>query len=128
MQHRRAKAASMFQNGISRNTKCDIMVGFHKSSHILAIFPLTLENVFSAKLFYATWLSSFPSIGSSLKCWPNSSAAPVDIFCSTTAYKLKLAQKLHHFLDCYHIPIKQDLKVILHQVKLFRWFPVFRIR
>ena len=28
MQHRRATAASMFQNSISRNTKCDIMVGF----------------------------------------------------------------------------------------------------
>ena len=35
MQHRRATAASMFQNGISRNTNCDIMVGFHKSSHSL---------------------------------------------------------------------------------------------
>ena len=35
MQHRRTTAASMFQNGISRNTKCDIMVGFPKSSHIL---------------------------------------------------------------------------------------------
>ena len=34
MQHRRATAASMFQNGISRNTKCDNMVGFPKSSHI----------------------------------------------------------------------------------------------
>ena len=33
MQHRRATTASMFQNGISRNTKCDIMVGFPKSSH-----------------------------------------------------------------------------------------------
>ena len=33
MQHRRATAASMFQNGISRNTDCDIMLGFHKSSH-----------------------------------------------------------------------------------------------
>ena len=34
MQHRRTTADSMFQNGISRNTKCDIMVGFPKSSHI----------------------------------------------------------------------------------------------
>ena len=33
MQHRRTTVASMFQNGISRNTKCDIMVGFPKSSH-----------------------------------------------------------------------------------------------
>ena len=33
MQHRRATAASMFQNGISRNTKCDNLVGFPKSSH-----------------------------------------------------------------------------------------------
>ena len=36
MQHRRATAASMFQNGISRNTKCDIMVSFPKSSHKLS--------------------------------------------------------------------------------------------
>ena len=35
MQHRRATAASMFQNGISQNTKCDIMVSFPKSSHII---------------------------------------------------------------------------------------------
>ena len=34
MQHRGAKAASMLQNGISQNTKCDIMVSFPKSSHI----------------------------------------------------------------------------------------------
>ena len=37
MQHRRATAASMFQNGISRNTKCDNMVGFPKSSHIYCL-------------------------------------------------------------------------------------------
>ena len=30
MQHRRATAASMLQSGISRNKKCDIMVGFPK--------------------------------------------------------------------------------------------------
>ena len=30
-------ASSMFQNGISRNIKCDIMVGFPKSSHIYAL-------------------------------------------------------------------------------------------
>ena len=35
MLHRRATAASMFQNGISRNTKCDIIVGFPKSYHIM---------------------------------------------------------------------------------------------
>ena len=33
MQHRRTTVASMFKIGISRNTKCDIMVGFTKSSH-----------------------------------------------------------------------------------------------
>ena len=32
-QHRGTTAASMFQNGISRNTKCDNLVGFCKSSH-----------------------------------------------------------------------------------------------
>ena len=34
MQHRRTTAASMLQNGISQNTKCDTMVGFSKSGHI----------------------------------------------------------------------------------------------
>ena len=34
MQHRRATAASMFQNGISQNTKCDNLDSFPKSSHI----------------------------------------------------------------------------------------------
>ena len=33
IQHRRTTAASLLQNGISRNTKCDIMVGFPKSGH-----------------------------------------------------------------------------------------------
>ena len=37
MQHRRATAASLFQNGISQNTKCDNLVGVSKSSHILII-------------------------------------------------------------------------------------------
>ena len=44
MQHRRATAASMFQNGISRNTKCDNMVDFPKSSHIYSPY---LENILS---------------------------------------------------------------------------------
>ena len=41
MQHRRTTAASMLQNGISRNTKYDIIsygawvVGFPKSGHII---------------------------------------------------------------------------------------------
>ena len=39
MQHRRTTAASMFQNGISRNTKCDIMVSFPKSSHNYLTIP-----------------------------------------------------------------------------------------
>ena len=34
LQHRRTTAASVLQNGISCNTKCDIMVDFLKSSHI----------------------------------------------------------------------------------------------
>ena len=46
MQHRRATAASMFQNGISRNTKCDIIVGFPKSSHIL--YAHTFNKVYIA--------------------------------------------------------------------------------
>ena len=42
MQHRRITAASMLQNGISRNTKCDTRVGFPKSGHIC--FTLTTRN------------------------------------------------------------------------------------
>ena len=34
MQHRKTTAASMVQNSISQNARCDIMVGFPKSSHI----------------------------------------------------------------------------------------------
>ena len=45
MQHRRTTAASMFQNGISRNTKCDIMVGFPKSSHILYSYMYILLEI-----------------------------------------------------------------------------------
>ena len=50
MQHRRATATSMLQNGISRNTKCDIMVGFPKSSYIYAsaIYNLTLPKAYRA--------------------------------------------------------------------------------
>ena len=43
MQHRRTTVASMLQNGISRNTKCDIMVSFPKSSPIFPSFPVTVS-------------------------------------------------------------------------------------
>ena len=33
-QHKRTAVASMFQNGISQNTKCAEGDGFHKESHI----------------------------------------------------------------------------------------------
>ena len=33
-QHKRTAAASMFQNGISRNIKCAVKDGFHRDSHI----------------------------------------------------------------------------------------------
>ena len=33
-QHKRNAVASMFQNGISRNTKCAIRDSFHRDSHI----------------------------------------------------------------------------------------------
>ena len=33
MQHKRTTAASMLQNGISQNTKCDVIVCFSKSGH-----------------------------------------------------------------------------------------------
>ena len=32
-QHKRTAAASMFQNGISRNTKCAVTDGFRRNSH-----------------------------------------------------------------------------------------------
>ena len=34
-QHKRTAAASMFQNGISRNTKCAVRDGFRRDSHKL---------------------------------------------------------------------------------------------
>ena len=33
-QHKGTTAASMFQNGISRNTKCAVRDGFRRDSHI----------------------------------------------------------------------------------------------
>ena len=33
-QHKRTAVASMFQNGISRNTKCAVRDGFRRDSHI----------------------------------------------------------------------------------------------
>ena len=40
MQHRKTTAASTFLNDISRNTKCDNLVGFSESSHK---FPIKLN-------------------------------------------------------------------------------------
>ena len=51
MQHRRATAASMFQNGISQNAKCDIMVGFHKFSHI-CIIPMKSKDLYKSIASY----------------------------------------------------------------------------
>ena len=44
MCHRRTTDASMFQNGISQNTKCDNLVGFPKSGHICNIIKLCNYN------------------------------------------------------------------------------------
>ena len=35
-QHKRTAVASMFQNGVSRNTKCAERDGFHREGHIYA--------------------------------------------------------------------------------------------
>ena len=46
MQHRKITAASMLQNGISLNAKCDIiiiMVSFPKSGHILSQLTLYIK-------------------------------------------------------------------------------------
>ena len=51
MQHRRATAASVLQNGISQNTKCDNMVGFSKSSHILGASNLHGLTFFHPECF-----------------------------------------------------------------------------
>ena len=50
MQHRRNTAASVFQNSISQNTKCDIMVGFSESRHILYSAGCTISNHHSVGL------------------------------------------------------------------------------
>ena len=36
-QHKRIAVASMFQNGISRNTKCAVRDGFRRDSHIYSV-------------------------------------------------------------------------------------------
>ena len=57
MQHRRTTAASIFQNGISQNTKCDIMVGFPKSSHIFVLHLCTdlyVHRFICAQIFTCT--------------------------------------------------------------------------
>ena len=33
-QHKRTAVASIFQNGISQNTKCAVRDGFHRDSHM----------------------------------------------------------------------------------------------
>ena len=43
--HKRTAVASMFQNGISRNTKCAERDGFHREGHkLFCICILTLES------------------------------------------------------------------------------------
>ena len=70
MQHRRATATLMLQNGISRNTECDIMVGFPKSSHIctkiaqchfVCYFSLVLhsQTTIWCKVFIACSISAY---------------------------------------------------------------------
>ena len=50
MQHRRATAASIFQNGISQNTKCNNLVGFPKSSHICNCRTSASEYKFNTRI------------------------------------------------------------------------------
>ena len=55
MQHRRATAASLFQNGISRNTKCDIMAGFsHRCTYLnsLVLHAASLQDALFHKWTY----------------------------------------------------------------------------
>ena len=48
MKHRRTTVASIFQNGISQNTKCANKYGFHKFSHMCEIY----ENYFIIFWYY----------------------------------------------------------------------------
>ena len=44
-QHKRTAVASMFQNGISRNTKCAQRDGFCREGHILVCYIITTLRV-----------------------------------------------------------------------------------
>ena len=48
--HKRTAVASMFQNGISRNTKCAKRDGFHREGHILLLLA---SYVYSVLLLYS---------------------------------------------------------------------------
>ena len=54
MQHRRATAASMLQNGISRNTKWDNMVGFPKSDHKCDLKHLKFYRLIATYYYHTT--------------------------------------------------------------------------
>ena len=62
MHHRRTTSASVFQNGISRNTKCDNLVGFPKSSHIQMFVP-QIRHYWPSLTFYWRVVSLAASIG-----------------------------------------------------------------
>ena len=57
-QHKRTAVASMFQNGISRNTKCAVKDSFRRDSHICGII---LSNRTYRSLAIYTVASQFTS-------------------------------------------------------------------
>ena len=55
-QHKRTAVASMFQNGISQNTKCAEKDGFHRAGHILLLIAHSCLSITQAS-------SSFKRLG-----------------------------------------------------------------
>ena len=60
MKHRRTTVASIFQSSISRNTKCDNLVGFYKSSHINIFLKMWFGGYFIKfySHYYPVWLNT----------------------------------------------------------------------
>ena len=56
--HRRTAVASMFQNGISRNTKCAERDGFRRAGHIITIYHTALALLASTYFILTRYNSS----------------------------------------------------------------------
>ena len=67
--HKRTAVASMFQNGISRNTKCAERDGFRRAGYILIFIPTIIVTLGRFEDFEE--LNSLAPLGLSRLCWHN---------------------------------------------------------